>query len=351
MITKTFRPLASPDREEVTMNNRNRILLVLLALQLALIGYSYWPDSKAAAPEFVFFKDLEPRDVHRIVIADDNGGKITLSRAKTGWEITAVSGPGAEPSMRLPLPAEDAKVESLLKRLTGLASRHLVSRTQGSQGRLKVADDQFVRRIELDTPGGDPKTIYLGSAPSFKTIHARAGGSNEVYLAEGITAWDASAELPSWWRTDYLAMDPEKLQAVTIANKEGTLQLVRGERGWQLADRAEGEILSQAAVAQLLNQVSHLTASDYIGREGEVREAAHGLNNPSARLVLDTGEESVELRIGPEVSGSDERVVKSSASPYYVKVAALRLKPLLTATREALLDGKDISRKTVAKTR
>jgi hypothetical protein len=326
------------------MNSRNKILLAALVVQLALVVLVNGLEQRPAAAERLIFSKLVPGEVRMMTITDENQGVIRLAREEQGWMIVGASAPeggatgGLAPALEPPVPADDAKMQIFIRRLTELKSDRLVSRTRTSQRRLQVAEEQFLRRIELTGADGQPSVLFLGSSPSFKTIHVRAGSESEVYLAEGLTTWEANTQFSNWWENDYLDLEPEDLRAVTLTNAHGSFRLIRTEEnGWRFAEAAADEQISAAALEEFLYRIGYISLLDYLGREGAVSEAAYGLNRPEARIILDNGDRETEVRIGPEQKESGQRVVKSSASPFYAKVASYSLQTILEQKKGDLL--------------
>jgi hypothetical protein len=325
------------------MNHRNKILLAALLVQLVIIFFVYRADQPPATPELAFFPALAADEIETMTITDENGGMIRLARDELGWLIAAthtvatVQSSDAPILLEPPLPADGAKVQVFARHLAEFKPTRLVTRTRASQSRLKVSEEQFVRRIELTKRGGRTVTLFLGSSPSFKAIHARIGGESEVYLAEGITAWETDTELSSWWRNDYMDLEPSELQEVSLVNANGSIKMRRdGEKGWQLAGAAEGEKIVGELLEEFLYRIGYIPLFDYLAREGR-GNTPYGLEPPEARLTLDTGNEKIEIMIGPEEEESGLRVVKSSASPFYVRVASPRLSTILNQKRTDLL--------------
>jgi hypothetical protein len=276
-------------------------------------------------------------------ITDEDQTTIRLTREEQGWMIAGITGSGEKSGdqprlLEPPVPADEAKVKAFIRRLTELKPQRLVSRTSGGMSRLQVAEEQFVRRIELVADDGRTMVLFLGSSPSLKTIHLRLGNENQVYLGEGITAWEVNTHLSTWWEDDYLDLEPNDFETVSLANGQGSLRLSKKDgNGWQLTDAAADEKVSTAALEEFLYRTGYIPVADYLGREGMVKEEQYGLNRPEARIIFDNGVREIEVRIGRELEDSSQRVVKSSASPFYVMVASHNLTTILEQRREDLL--------------
>lgn len=306
------------------MSRRNIFLVSLLAVQVAIIAYVYRPASQVTSPVVHFFEALDEDQITGLTITDEQANSVVLNKVADDWQV------GAEEQY----PANAVKVEELLAKLAALESSRLVTRTRASQVRLKVSAEIFSRRIEVRDSRGALRTIYLGTSPSLKTIHVRLEGSNDVYLATGLSSWEASAETSSWWRSDYLNLDPGKVLALEVTNGNGTLALEKGEaEQWyltQMAASAAGRVpVEQAAVTGLLAKITQFSLVDYLGRQAE---PGYGLDEPTATALFRlAGGEEVSVVVGPLNEADSSHVLKASLSPFYVRVGSYAVKDLLAA--------------------
>ena len=69
---------------------------------------------------------------------------------------------------------------------------------------------------------------------------------------------------------------------------------------------------------------------------GKAEKDSYGLSKPSAIVVVSSGGEEHEIRIGARF-GDEGYVAKSSESPYYVVVSEETARELMDATAESLL--------------
>ncbi|MFH1215120.1 MAG: DUF4340 domain-containing protein [Pseudomonadota bacterium] len=307
--------------------NTNRILSILLISQLALIAFFYWPagEKKPAPTELV--TGLAAGSVRELTITDDGAKSITLEKDDSGqWQVNGDTPP--------PLPADGKQMEKILASLTSLQSQRLVTRTKSSHMRLQVGDRVFARKISLRGTNGESRTLFLGTAPGQQSIHVRAEGSDDVYLAKGISAWELNTDKDSWLAKEYLVIDRDKLKELRLKNSHGSFILEKAEKGWQL----EGIDVSQRATAPdavdaLLQRATRLTLHEYLGKE----KPADSLDGGTLTLVTETG--TVTVDIGAQKDKDNFHVVKSSASPFYVTVSDYQIKPLLDMTAENLTAG------------
>lgn len=306
------------------MSKLNKGLLVFLAVQLAIVAYVYRPGQDAPPPPAAFFEGVGPEAVRRLAIADDEQHAIVLEKTDKGWVIMSAGN----------FPVDQEKINSLLAKLTNLKTSRLVTRTRSSHKRLKVGKQTFSRRLELGLENGDSHTLYLGSAPNYKTIHVRADKAGEVYLVKDLASWEAPVEEASWWPTHYMQLKAADLKGVKLTNKHGVLTLHRNEAGqWRLADAADKETLSEDAL-MFLDKISEITVAEYLGRQDK---KGYRMRNPAAVLELTTGKQGMILTVGRKDKDTGDHVLKFSESPFYVRVGAHEVQEFLEIEQGDLL--------------
>ncbi len=281
----------------------NQALALLLLIQILLIAFLYWPRPQTAAPGITFLEEISAEAIQRLEISDDQQNTISLSRKQANWVITSHDD----------IPAESAKIETLLTKLTALESSRLVTRTESSHLRLKVGP-AFIRKISLSLASGASRTLYLGTSPSYKTVHVRQEGDNNVYLARDLSSWEAPADLPYWWRTAYLDVDPQTLTTVTLKNSVTDIQLEKKGEEWFLAGMASDRQIDPDALNEFLVSVSRLTVSEYL-----TKTESNEPFEPAITLLLGTATDTVTVTIGPEDEETKTRILTSSTSPFQAR--------------------------------
>jgi len=304
------------------MSKTNKILGVLLAIQLLLTGYLFWSGRSTVNPGVELLGGLTADQVQRLVVGESADRQVVLNKKGKEWLVELA--PGRD------YPADPEKVESMLGRLAGLKSGRLVSRTKGGQRRLEVAADQYNRKVELVTEKGS-RTLYLGTSPSYQSIHARVGDSDEVYLIRDLAAWELPGESSGWWQTRYLDVDPAQVLEVELSNRQGTLHLSRtsAEESW----RFDGEAGQPDAkkVADLLPALCRVTINQVVADT-----AWQPKGQPEATLKLKTGDRQEELTIWPRPDEKSDYPVKVGGSEFYAKAGGYSVEPILNAKAAAL---------------
>jgi hypothetical protein len=314
------------------MSRLQQILIATLILQVAIAGFVFWPrPTPAGAGGQSLLGDIKTGDITSLAVQDDQGNNIKL--AKTGGQWVFPDGGD--------YPADSAKITTLLDKLVALKGNRLVAQTPSSQQRLQVADGAFQRRLELTTSSGTALTLFVGSSAGAGASHARVGGQNNVYLVDNLAAWDLGTDPASWVNPVYLSVPPADVTAVTLRNANGEWSLAKDAQGnWTMADLSAGETLSANNVESLVNAVTSVRLLRPLGKS---EDPAYGLAQPAALVTIQakTGDQSktYTLAVGAQDPGDKSYVVKSSESPYYVRVAEYTAKDLLERTRDRFLEA------------
>lgn len=310
----------------------NQILAGVLAIQIILSVVFFWPRSVATGAGEPIFPDLAADDVVALSITDADGNTVVLRKTVGDWAL-----PEADD-----FPATADKVTSLLEKIVGLTTGRLVTQTDASHQRLQVAADDFLRRIRFETADGAEHTLYLGSSPSYGATHFRVDGQNEVYLAADISVWDTNATASSWVNPLYLSVTQTDVTQITLENGNGKLTFVKeeaegeGEEGgaWTMRGLKANETLDEAQVATVLRQAAAVSVAEPLGKEAL---AEYGMDEPQAVVTLETAEKTVTLQVGAKDPDDDSYVVKSSESPYYVRVSGFSVNSLVENARDDFL--------------
>jgi hypothetical protein len=311
------------------MNNLQRILIVLLVAQLALGVFVFWPRPAAGSGGQPLLANLTADQVTGLAITDEQGNTTKLAKQGDAW-IAPEAGA---------YPADAAKITPVLDKLVALKTGRLIAQTPQSHAQLQVADDQFVRKIEVTKADGSTQTLFLGSPAGGQAAHVRLAGQDNVYLASGLASWEVDTSLLTWINPVYLSFNAADLTGLTLANKNGEFALTRDAQGaWQLAGLAAGETVDQVKMDTLVNNLSSLRLTEPLGK---TEDPAWGLASPQAVVTLQikNGDQTrtTTLTLGAQDAGSGSFVAKSSDSEYYVRVASFAVEDLVQRDRAGFL--------------
>ena len=315
------------------LNRMNLILLALLLLQIIAIAFFYWPNSKGGEGSLPLLGELSTSDIKAIAITDGDGDLLNLTRSSDGWSLTNAGG----------YPATSTKVDEILGKLMAIKSNRLVTNTAGSHKRLKVADDDFNTKIELTTSDG-VQTLFVGTAPNSGATHVRLTGQDETYLTGEIASWELGTQISSWTDTLYFEIPRDEVVSLTLENANGTVEFTRedAESPWIMADLADDEVLDSAAVGTLLGRVVNVRMVEPLGKAAE---DDYGMDTPQATVTIKTKntkdtedpEATYTIQIGAKNEETENYVLKSSESDFFVTVAAFTGDELTGKARDDFL--------------
>jgi hypothetical protein len=167
------------------LNRRNQILTGILVLQLILGLVVMWPRSTASGGKGeTLFPGVEASDIVALTLTDVEGERLQLAKHDGQWALSEADDN----------PCLGDKVPPLLDKLLRLKTDRLVTQTEGSHKRLKVAGGEYERLVEFEVADGSHQRLYLGSSPSCGVSHVRAGDQAEVYLASDLSATDVAVQ-------------------------------------------------------------------------------------------------------------------------------------------------------------
>jgi Domain of unknown function (DUF4340) len=310
------------------MNRTQKILVFVLVAQAALAVALFWPRPAPAGAGGALLPEVKADEITSLAVADAQGNGVKLAKSGAQWVLPDAGD----------YPADAAKIVPILTKLVEMKANRLVAQTPAAQRRLQVADDAFSRRIEVGTPAG-AKTVYVGTSGGGGSSHVRLGGQDQVYLVSGVTESEFGADAASWTNPAYLVVPQADVVEMNLRNANGEWSFVRGADGqWTLQGLASGETLNAQSVNDLLGAASYIRLARPLGK---VDDAAYGLSQPNAVVTLitkaDSEQKSYTLTIGAQDPSDKTYAVKSSESPYFVRVDEYSLKDLVEKTREGFL--------------
>lgn len=312
------------------MSKLQRILVVALIVQIALIAFVFWPRPAASSAAQPLLGALKASDITGLTITDDQGVSTRLVKQGDGWNAPDAAD----------YPADAAKITPVLDKLVAIKTGQPVATTAASHAQLQVADNKFLRKLDLAQADGSRITLYLGSAAGGgQSVHARLGGQNEVFVTSGLAAWETNADLLSWINPVYLSVNAADVTGLTLKNTNGQFALTKDPQGqWQLAGLSSGETLDANKAAGLANAATSIRLTKPLGKAAD---PAWGLAQPSAVVTLQmkSGDQvkPITLTIGGLDPNDKSYVVKSSESDYFVRVSDFSVQELVSQDKAAFL--------------
>ena len=313
------------------MNRHNQILAAVLVVQLVVAGLLFWQPWSATAGNAAgpLIPGFTMSEVTGLTVSDGDGNRIVMARTGEDWVLPELGD----------FPVDSAKIDPLLQKIEDLETNRLVTQTDASHSRLKVANDDFNRLLEIELQDGANHKLYLGSPAGGTSAHIRADDRAEVYLTNNLSSWDVNAQASGWIDTLYFTVPQTATVALILENQNGLFEFEKEGENWTMIGLAEDETFNAASFTSLLNQASSVQMTAPIGKE---QDDSFGLDQPQATLTLKTKDGNEEktyiLSIGAKDPQDNSYVASSSESPYFVRVAEFTGSTFTDKTREDFLE-------------
>lgn len=154
------------------MNRTIGTLLLVLLIQCAMLTAVYWPTgSEAGHVPRVAMLAFGQDAVDEIYIGDEFDNEIVVRKIGGRWVLPELE----------ELPADLARIEQLL---AGIASRDTdwpVADSIAARQRFQVASYHYQRRLRLLADNQLLATLYLGTSPGHRKVHARNDSQDAIY--------------------------------------------------------------------------------------------------------------------------------------------------------------------------
>ena len=302
------------------MTKLQKILSVVVVLQLALVAVVFWPRETAATESGPLFADLDITNLQRITIAGENEESIEFVRQGEAWVLPEAGD----------YPANDTGLSEMVANIASIQTNRLIARTPDSHRRLQVADDDFQRRVSLTRSDGTVETLFVGTTGTGQATNVRRGGEDETYSTNAVQTWQINPGIASWIDTSYVSVSQPEVNRVVLENSNGRLEFARvSETEWELASLPEGEVFNQTAFTTMLNQIVNLRMNRPLGKEAA---ASYALDPPQATVTLFTDSDTFTLLVGAIDAEANTATVKWSGSDYYAAVSSFSVDKLPTFT-------------------
>jgi len=232
--------------------NPQKLLTGLLGVQVLLTAITWWPAPQMAASRPLI--EWKPEQITSVTIhsatTDNLGDGLVLNRQDDGWVIES----------EYSYPAQPAKVDELLEKLTAIKIRTPVTLQAVRHEQLNVADDNATRRVTVQA--GDESVEFLLGIAGNSRSHLRLAGQNEVYTISGLGAWAIRDASTQYLERKVLDVKPGSLESYSLTNSHGTVELVRDEaRQWTSPSLAEGQQLDVSKLDKLFQNTLQLSMS------------------------------------------------------------------------------------------
>jgi len=330
------------------MQKTIRLLALLLAAQLVMAVAVGWFDRGLSSPA-----DAAPLiavggdRIDRITIEGPDDAKAVLAKAEGQWRIANAGD----------FPADGKRVEQLLERLQGLHGATPVATSASARIRFKVDEREFERRILLATGDETVATLYLGTSPGLRRIHARVDGEEAIHSVE-LAAYDVPPGASDWEDKALLAFAQSEVRSLEVAGLRiskadavarpdgsrpdessdgGAKQAQAPEAGWVATGLDADERLAAEAVDKLVQRVADLRFVSVRGREARPE---YGMEDPVLTMTLTrAGGEPLTYRLGKAPDADDYTLQVSNRAEFFNLGSGTARSLVEAAAREALVES------------
>jgi hypothetical protein len=298
------------------------VLTALLGAQLALaLAVAFTRSDHTAFDAKEPLLAFQPAKVDQIAIDDDEGKKVELRKQDGKWVIPSSLG----------FPADQAKVESFLNKLAALKKGWPVAETTAAAERFKVTEKTHDRRVVLSSGGSKVGELLIGTSPSYRQVHVRAGDAAGIYTVE-LSAYDVGSGADTWMDRGLLDTPRDKIASITLGDVT-----VDGKDGkFTLAGLTKDEKALPDKVDALASAIAHPLFDTVVGKG---KDALAQADSPDVQaMVKRTDGSAITYRYKKAAAGGGY-LFASSAQDYLFRVADTEAAPIVQAKRTALIEA------------
>ncbi len=239
------------------LSRSNILLLVVLLVQAVLLAISvatsFGGQARLVEP---ILPRMSAAEINLLSFSDDLGNAVTVAKGEDGWAL-----PDADD-----FPVDGAKVDSLLEKIASLDTRRLVATNPANFNRLEVDDEDFRRKIHVES-GSANAALILGGSGGADTVYVRRAGEDNVYLGVGLNSWELSTQISTWIDASYVNVAQDDVLEIRVENDEGQFTFVRDGEGLTYADLGEDEVLEDTKLPIILRNAATIRLLEPLGRE------------------------------------------------------------------------------------
>ena len=289
------------------------VLLLALLIQCGITAILFWPDQRAVnRPTNPTLTSFSSDEIDEIRIGDDFDNEVVLIRSSEQWLLPGLGD----------LPADSGKVRSLLQRISGEQGAWPIANSSAARQRFQVADYYYQRRLTLFSAGQALDTLYLGTSPRFRKVHARNDRQDAIYSIM-LSAFETPATNGAWLESRLLQVRAP----LRIDTDSYNLSFESG-RWLSVTGREPNEM-------ELKGLISTLKSLQIDGVAGE--ELQHELSAVEPDLVMAiqslTGDVTLKL-----ITVGNEHFIYSSEYPLFFTLSAYDF-DRLTGVDSRLISG------------
>jgi len=261
-------------------------------------------------------------DINNIRISAGAEGVIDIKRENDEWVIPELDD----------FPVDQDKIADFISTLSSIKKGWPVATTSGAGKRFKVDADEFARNIVLQKDDNDLASIYIGTSPGFRKVHARIADNDEIHAVE-FSVHDASVSADDWINKNILNVGAANIVSLELAD----IKLKRDGEVLTLEDLGEKEALDEAAVSDLLKRVSDVSIDKVLGIDKDKLK----VKKLELSYTLTTkDDEKLSYEFSSSESGKNY-ILKTSKYKHYFEIQGWKVSLIKDFNREKLVKAKE----------
>jgi hypothetical protein len=231
-------------------------LLVALVVQIGLLALVLMTGRDTGTlKEHALLPGFDAAKVTKLTISSsETKPAIELTKASSGWVVSSA----------YDYPVDDTRLTGLLGPLAKMSAAAPIATQAGRHKQLRVADDDYERKVVI-TADGKTATLFIGGSAGTRRNAVRFAGDDDVYAVTGVTPYLAGDEPRDWIAASYTSVGKDDLAKITIARAATKLEFTRGDATapWALAIDGAGvtEPLDTTAIDRLVNDATSIAAT------------------------------------------------------------------------------------------
>ena len=295
-------------------------LLLILIIQFFITASLLWPDKESANlrtdQTLVAFS---ASTVDKIRIGDEFDNEVLLIKSGEQWLLPDLEN----------LPADSVKVRALIQSVSGEQETGAIAHSPAARQRFQVADYYYQRRLTLFSAGQALDTLYLGTSPRFRKVHARNDRQNAIYSIT-LSAFETAATNGAW-------LESRLLQVRAPLRIDTDFYNLSFESGRWLS--GTGRVPNDTELEGLISTLKSLQIDGVAGEELQ-----HELSAVEPDLVMAiqslTGDVTLTL-----ITVDNKHFISSSEYPIFFTLSAYDF-DRLTRVDSRLISGEKVERDT-----
>lgn len=304
------------------MNRAIAILLTLLVFQFLFT--IFLSNSKPRFDPFQSDSKLLEFDVaavDRIVIESADKKPLQLRKENNHWIL-----PDQDK-----FPASTTQIDAILKQLTHMNRSWPVATTKPAAIRFSVSENSFERKITFNKGEQKLAKLFIGSAPSYRKVHARIEEQDEIYAIE-FSSYQLSSKAEDWQDKNYLKV---KVDTLARADFNGF------SLSWQdskaiIEGLQKNEEVIEEELEKLIQMLTNLRFQSVLKKTPENTSE----ERPSLKFTLTSVSDDKVHYAYSKPEKTDYWILKTSKHPYLFKVDDNAVKSIKDVSRNSLVRGK-----------